>query len=156
RRPPRAGALGGLSSPLPVARARDRRPVVGRRPLAAGAGARAAREEAGCDHRAAGGAPARSQARGREEGLEEDARMTVSPSAPMRGARARDEPFVRLRGIEKTFQQGAASFHVLRRIDLDVAPGEFVSIMGPSGAGKSTLLHLIGLQDHDWTGTYRL
>jgi ABC-type lipoprotein export system ATPase subunit len=82
--------------------------------------------------------------------------MTVSPSAATTSPRATDEPYVRLRGIEKTFQQGASTFHVLRRIDLDVAPGEFVSIMGPSGAGKSTLLHLIGLQDHDWTGTYRL
>src|SRR5262249_50614336 len=44
----------------------------------------------------------------------------------------------------------------LRRIDLDVAPGEFVSIMGPSGAGKSTLLHLLGLQDSEWTGSYVL
>ena len=43
---------------------------------------------------------------------------------------------------------------MLRRVDLDLRVGEFVSIMGPSGAGKSTLLHLIGLQDSDWTGEY--
>ena len=43
---------------------------------------------------------------------------------------------------------------VLRRIDLDIAAGEFVSIMGPSGAGKSTLLHLLGMHDAAWTGEY--
>jgi ABC-type lipoprotein export system ATPase subunit len=69
---------------------------------------------------------------------------------------ATDEPLVRLRGIEKSFDNGAGRFFVLRRIDLDVRPGEFVSVMGPSGAGKSTLLHLIGLQDGDWSGEYRL
>jgi ABC-type lipoprotein export system ATPase subunit len=66
------------------------------------------------------------------------------------------EPLVRLRNIEKSFDHGAGRFHVLRRIDLDVRPGEFVSVMGPSGAGKSTLLHLLGLQDGDWTGEYTL
>jgi ABC-type lipoprotein export system ATPase subunit len=66
------------------------------------------------------------------------------------------EPLVRLRNIEKSFDHGAGRFHVLRRIDLDVRPAEFVSIMGPSGAGKSTLLHLLGLQDGDWTGEYAL
>jgi len=45
---------------------------------------------------------------------------------------------------------------VLRRIDLDVKDGEFVSVMGPSGAGKSTLLHLLGMHDSAWTGAYHL
>jgi len=65
-------------------------------------------------------------------------------------------PLVRLRGVEKAFDHGAGRFHVLRRIDLDVAAGEFVSVMGPSGAGKSTLLHLLGLQDAEWSGRYEL
>ena len=43
---------------------------------------------------------------------------------------------------------------VLRRITLDIAEGEFVSIMGPSGAGKSTLLHILGMHDGAWTGEY--
>lgn len=68
----------------------------------------------------------------------------------------RQDPIVSLRNIEKSFDHGAGKFFVLRRIELDVRPGEFVSIMGPSGAGKSTLLHLIGLQDADWTGDYTL
>lgn len=63
-------------------------------------------------------------------------------------------PIVRITGLEKSFDHGAGRFHVLRRISLDIAPGEFVSIMGPSGAGKTTLLQIIGLQDHDWTGDY--
>jgi ABC-type lipoprotein export system ATPase subunit len=61
---------------------------------------------------------------------------------------------IRLRNIEKSFQHGPAKTYVLRRIDLDIQPGEFVSIMGPSGAGKSTLLHIIGMHDQSWAGEY--
>ena len=43
---------------------------------------------------------------------------------------------------------------MLRRINLDIKPGEFISIMGPSGAGKSTLLHILGMHDHAWQGEY--
>jgi ABC-type lipoprotein export system ATPase subunit len=45
---------------------------------------------------------------------------------------------------------------VLRRINLDIREGEFISVMGPSGAGKSTLLHLLGMHDSSWTGEYFL
>jgi ABC-type lipoprotein export system ATPase subunit len=65
-------------------------------------------------------------------------------------------PLVRLRGLEKSFQHGASRTYVLRRIDLDISPGEFISIMGPSGAGKSTLLHILGMHDADWQGEYWL
>ncbi|HWP53978.1 MAG TPA: ABC transporter ATP-binding protein, partial [Pyrinomonadaceae bacterium] len=58
------------------------------------------------------------------------------------------------RNVEKFFSQGMTKNYVLRRIDLDIKPGEFVSIMGPSGAGKSTLLHIIGMHDHSWNGEY--
>jgi ABC-type lipoprotein export system ATPase subunit len=61
---------------------------------------------------------------------------------------------IRLRQVEKTFGGGAARTWVLRRIDLEVKEGEFVSIMGPSGAGKSTLLHILGMLDGEWTGEY--
>jgi putative ABC transport system ATP-binding protein len=61
---------------------------------------------------------------------------------------------ITLRNIEKYFAQGMTKNYVLRRIDLDIKPGEFVSIMGPSGAGKSTLLHIIGMHDHGWEGEY--
>src|SRR5260221_1467446 len=83
--------------------------------------------------------------------------MTTTPSPAAASRRpAEREPLIRLRHIEKSFDHGAGRFFVLRRIDLDVRPGEFVSVMGPSGAGKSTLLNLLGLQDHDRTGEYTL
>src|SRR5258707_12690882 len=61
---------------------------------------------------------------------------------------------IRLSNIEKSFSHGVAKTYVLRRIDLDIQQGEFVSIMGPSGAGKSTLLHILGMHDQSWTGDY--
>ena len=61
---------------------------------------------------------------------------------------------IRLRNVEKFFQNGPTKTFVLRRIDVDIQEGDFVSIMGPSGAGKSTLLHLIGMHDSNWTGEY--
>jgi len=65
-------------------------------------------------------------------------------------------PVMALRGVDKSFPAGAGQTFVLRRIVLDIAPGEFVSIMGPSGAGKSTLLHILGLHDSAWSGEYSL
>ncbi len=67
-----------------------------------------------------------------------------------------NEPLVSLRGVEKSFPVGAGQVFVLRRITLDIKPGEFVSIMGPSGAGKSTLLHILGMHDSAWRGEYTL
>jgi ABC-type lipoprotein export system ATPase subunit len=61
---------------------------------------------------------------------------------------------IKLRGVEKAYAVGAGKVWVLRRIDLDVKEGEFISIMGPSGAGKSTLLHVLGMHDSAWTGEY--
>jgi len=61
---------------------------------------------------------------------------------------------IALRNIEKWFQHGVSRTYVLRRVSLEVAEGDFVSIMGPSGAGKSTLLHILGMHDSVWTGEY--
>jgi putative ABC transport system ATP-binding protein len=63
---------------------------------------------------------------------------------------------ISLRNIEKYFEHGPTKTFVLRRINVDIADGEFVSIMGPSGAGKSTLLHVLGMHDSAWTGEYNL
>jgi putative ABC transport system ATP-binding protein len=61
---------------------------------------------------------------------------------------------IALRHIEKSYAHGTSRSYVLRRINVEVKEGEFISIMGPSGAGKSTLLHIIGMHDSAWTGEY--
>lgn len=61
---------------------------------------------------------------------------------------------IRLSKVEKAFAHGVSKTYVLRRVDLEIQEGEFVSIMGPSGAGKSTLLHILGMHDQTWTGEY--
>ena len=52
------------------------------------------------------------------------------------------EAVVSLAGVTKSFAKGGVT--ALQDIDLDVQPGEFVSLIGPSGCGKSTLLRVIG------------
>ena len=64
------------------------------------------------------------------------------------------EPLIQLRSLEKAFEAGGSQFFVLRRINLDIQPGEFVTIMGPSGAGKSSLLSILGMLDGAWNGEY--
>jgi putative ABC transport system ATP-binding protein len=61
---------------------------------------------------------------------------------------------IQLRSIEKSYPVGAGRYYVLRRINLDIQEGHFLTIMGPSGAGKSTLLSILGLLDGAWTGEY--
>ena len=63
---------------------------------------------------------------------------------------------IQLRNIEKSHKTKAGFTYVLRQINLDIAEGDFVTIMGPSGAGKSTLLGIVGLYDHAWEGEYQL
>jgi len=61
---------------------------------------------------------------------------------------------IKLRNVEKFYQAGTSRTYVLRRITLDVRPGEFLTVMGPSGAGKSTLLSILGMLDGSWSGEY--
>jgi putative ABC transport system ATP-binding protein len=63
---------------------------------------------------------------------------------------------IQLSNLEKAVATRAGQTFLLRRINLAIAAGEFVTIMGPSGAGKSTLLSILGMLDHDWSGEYRL
>ena len=64
---------------------------------------------------------------------------------------------IKLRHIERFYPLAKGKFfYVLRDINVDIAEGEFVSIMGPSGAGKSSLLHILGMHDHGWSGEYFL
>jgi len=63
---------------------------------------------------------------------------------------------ISLKNIEKHFPVGPGKYYVLRRINLDIKEGEFITIMGPSGAGKSTLLSILGMLDGAWSGEYYL
>jgi len=63
-------------------------------------------------------------------------------------------PIIALRNLEKFYQHGVSRTYVLRRVNMEIRDGEFVSIMGPSGAGKSTVLHIMGMFDSAWTGEY--
>ena len=74
-----------------------------------------------------------------------DARQTLDP-----------QPMIEIRNLEKAYETRAGQTFVLRRINLAVSEGDFVTIMGPSGAGKSTLLSILGMLDHAWAGEYRL
>jgi ABC-type lipoprotein export system ATPase subunit len=62
---------------------------------------------------------------------------------------------IELHNVEKAFETRAGKTFVLRRIDMTISDGEFVTIMGPSGAGKTTLLSILGMLDHAWTGEFR-
>jgi ABC-type lipoprotein export system ATPase subunit len=64
------------------------------------------------------------------------------------------EPLIQLQNVEKSYEAGGSKFFVLRRVTLDIQPGEFVTFMGPSGAGKSTLLSILGMLDSQWSGEY--
>jgi ABC-type lipoprotein export system ATPase subunit len=61
---------------------------------------------------------------------------------------------INLQNVEKWYQTGNMKTFVLRRINLEIKEGEFVTVMGPSGAGKSTLLSIIGMLDSEWTGEF--
>ena len=61
---------------------------------------------------------------------------------------------IQLRNVEKFYETGAGRTYVLRRVDMNVREGEFISIMGPSGSGKTTLLSILGFLDSAWGGEY--
>lgn len=61
---------------------------------------------------------------------------------------------ISLRHIDKYVESRFQRSFILKGIDLDIQPGEFVTLMGPSGAGKSTLLHIIGMLDEPSAGEY--
>jgi len=63
---------------------------------------------------------------------------------------------IRLQDVEKVYRTSRIETVALSEINLQVAEGEFVSVMGPSGCGKSTLLNIIGLLDAPSRGTVQL
>lgn len=78
---------------------------------------------------------------------------TIRPPAEAE-TRPAGEPMIQLRNLERCHRTRAGFTYVLRQINLDIAEGEFLSIMGPSGAGKSTLLGILGMYDHAWEGEF--
>jgi len=63
---------------------------------------------------------------------------------------------INIRNIHKSYVTGRNSLHVLKGIDLEIQPGEMISVMGPSGSGKSTLLNILGILDTYDRGEYVL
>jgi putative ABC transport system ATP-binding protein len=61
---------------------------------------------------------------------------------------------IELKNIERSYKTPAGQTWVLRRINLGIREGEFITIMGPSGAGKSSLLNVLALLDDGWEGEY--
>lgn len=80
--------------------------------------------------------------------------LKIVPFQAMRGMTIR-KTMIHLENINKTYYNGAP-LHVLKGINLDIAKGEFVSIMGASGSGKSTLLNILGILDNYDEGEYYL
>jgi len=62
---------------------------------------------------------------------------------------------IKLRDICRSFEVGDETVHALDHINLDIAQGEYLSIMGASGSGKSTLLNMLGLLDIPNSGSYQ-
>jgi ABC-type lipoprotein export system ATPase subunit len=65
------------------------------------------------------------------------------------------ELLISTRSVTKAYQMGRRRVTVLRELNFEVAPGEFVALRGASGAGKSTLLHLLGGLDSPDQGEIR-
>jgi ABC-type lipoprotein export system ATPase subunit len=61
---------------------------------------------------------------------------------------------IELKSLERTVRAGHEKTWVLRRINLTIQQGEFLTIMGPSGAGKSSLLNVLAMLDDQWTGEF--
>jgi putative ABC transport system ATP-binding protein len=63
---------------------------------------------------------------------------------------------IRLTSVDKVYRTSQIETVALSNINLEVAEGEFISVMGPSGSGKTTLLNILGLLDVPTRGTVRL
>ena len=61
---------------------------------------------------------------------------------------------IHLKSLERSYKTPAGQTWVLRRINLEIREGEFITVMGPSGAGKSSLLNVLALLDDAWEGEY--
>lgn len=67
---------------------------------------------------------------------------------------ASKSPLIQIKQLNKYYQMGDQSLHVLKNVELTIYKNDFVSIMGPSGSGKSTLINVLGFLDNDFAGDY--
>jgi putative ABC transport system ATP-binding protein len=65
-------------------------------------------------------------------------------------------PTLRMTGIDKVYRTGLVETAALSSLSLEIARGDFVSLMGPSGSGKTTFLNIAGLLDTFDEGRYLL
>jgi putative ABC transport system ATP-binding protein len=63
---------------------------------------------------------------------------------------------IELKRLERSYKTGHTETWVLRRVNLTIREGEFVTVMGPSGAGKSSLLNVLAMLDDQWKGEFTL
>ncbi len=59
-----------------------------------------------------------------------------------------------LQHLERSYKTGHTETFVLRRVNLHIREGEFLTVMGPSGAGKSSLLNILAMLDDQWRGEF--
>jgi putative ABC transport system ATP-binding protein len=69
---------------------------------------------------------------------------------------AKFKTMIHLQNIEKVYRTDTVETLALNRVSLNIAKGEFLSVMGPSGCGKSTLLNIIGLLDAPTKGQIKI
>ncbi len=80
-----------------------------------------------------------------------------NPCKPSELSKSRTEKralMIQLTRLERSYKTGHTETFVLRRIDLTIHTGEFVTVMGPSGAGKSSLLNVLAMLDDQWSGEF--
>jgi putative ABC transport system ATP-binding protein len=63
---------------------------------------------------------------------------------------------IQVKNLKKVYETGEIQVEALRGVELQVQPGEFITIMGSSGSGKSTLMNILGCLDRPTAGSYKL